>query len=283
MKTKLWILVFMLLIGGVMNGSCSKNDDHNDSPNENVLATFNKMFPGASQTSWEKENGYYVVDFYNAQFNAEAWFSEAGVWLLTETDLPLNALPSAVMNSFKTSAYYNWNTDDVYRIERMNVEDPTYIIEVELEEEQVKLVYDMDGNLLSEINDSDNTNTETPPVTLPDAIQSYIDSKYSGAKILYFDKERTTFEVDILFNNKQIELIFDNKTYAWIESNWEISLQEVPESVQKALSTSIYADYIIDEIMQIELVSGTVYEFELEHGHDEVTVTYHSDGTIVKR
>ena len=281
MKTKLGTLVAMLLVASVMVGSCSKNDDHKDTPNQNVLTAFNKMFPGASQTSWDKEDGYYVADFYNAQFNAEAWFNDAGSWFLTETEIPINAFPSSVMDSFKTSRYYNWEIEDTYKIERVNIEEATYIIEVEIENEEVKLVYDISGKLLSEINDSDNTNTGTPPVVVPEAIQSYIDSKYSGAKVLYFDRERTTFEVDILYNNKQIELLFNNETAAWIESNWEITLQEAPTAVQDAFNASKYADYIIEEIEAIERTSGMLFEFEVKKGNEEILITFNNDGTIV--
>ena len=281
MKAKLFVLTWMLLIGGVVIGSCSKNSDSRDLPNDLVLHTFNEMFPGASQISWDTDDNYYVADFYNAQFNAEAWFNSAGTWLLTETELMLNALPVAVIDNFKKSVYYDWEIDEVYKLDRAGVKDPTYIIEVELQEVDVKLVYNMDGALIREINDSDNTNTETPPVVLPEAIQSYINAKYSGATILYFDRERSTFEVDILYENKQIELIFDNKTYVWMESNRAILLSETPLTVQNAFKGSMYANYPIEEIEEVTRATGVVYEFELEDGKDDVLVVFNSAGVIV--
>lgn len=283
MKTKLFVLTLMLLIGGIVIGSCSKNDNDKDQPNALVLKSFNEMFPGSSQVSWDMDDGYYVADFYNAQHNTEAWFNSAGTWLLTETDLTLNTLPMAVIDNFKKSIYYDWETDDIEKIDRSGVKDAAYTIEVKLGETEMKLVYNAAGELIREINDSDNSNTETPPVVLPEAIQSYINTKYSGATVLYFDNERTVFEVDILYENKQIELLFDNKTYVWIETNREILLIETPLTVQNAFKGSIYANYTIEEIEKIERASGIVYEFELENGKDDILVVFNSAGEIVSK
>ena len=283
MKTKLFVLALMLLIGGVVVGSCSKNDDDKDQPNNLVLNSFNEMFPGASQVSWDMDDGYYVADFYNAQFNAEAWFNTAGSWLLTETELSLDALPAAVMDNFNKSIYYNWEIDEVSKIERAGIKEPTYTIEVQLGDTEMKLVYNMAGELISEINDSDNTNTGTPPVVIPEAVQSYINANYSGATILYFDNERNIFEVDILHQGNQIELLFDNKTYLWIESNREVILSETPLAVQNAFKESIYANKPIEEIEEITRASGVIYEFELKDGKHDIMVVFNSAGVIVAK
>ena len=203
--------------------------------------------------------------------------------VITETELSLNALPAAVMDNFNKSIYYNWEIDEVSKIERAGIKEPTYTIEVQLGDTEMKLVYNMAGELISEINDSDNTNTGTPPVVIPEAVQSYINANYSGATILYFDNERNVFEVDILHQGKQIELLFDNKTYLWIESNREVMLTETPLAVQNAFKESIYASKPIEEIEEITRASGVIYEFELKDGKHDIMVVFNSAGVIVAK
>ena len=44
----------------------------------------------------ENEAGYVKAEFYTGSYEAEAWFDPQGNWMLTETDLPYNALPQTV-------------------------------------------------------------------------------------------------------------------------------------------------------------------------------------------
>lgn len=276
MKVKLTILVLMV-IGLIVTG-CSK-DDNDHTPNMNVVSAFNARYPDARQVKWDTKAGYHIADFINGSSNAEAWYDDSGNWIATETELSLKTLPIAVQNSFGFSQYANWNIDDVSMLERDLAPEPVYIIEAEKGDVEVKLHYAKEGTLINIQYDDNNSGFQ--PVTIPQAIRNYINTNYSGAVILDYEKEKTGFEIDIYYSGMYIELQFD-LTDNWVSSSFDTTLHLLPQAVQDAFAASQYASYEIDAIKQVQKPAGTFYEFELEQANGvDLIITFNAQGEIV--
>lgn len=276
MKTKLTWLVFVLCSIFIWSG-CSKDDDY--TPNADVVNSFKNKYPDAKKISWKTKAGYHVVDFIDGTYEAEAWYDDSGNWIATETELPFNALPNAVKESFGFSRYNTWHVDETSRLEKEDAPEPLYIIEVENNDTEVALHYAKEGTLIREVIGKDKE--EFQPVTIPSDIRKYITDNYPGATILDYESESSGFEVDILHNYMYIEVLFDASN-RWVSSSWVTTLGLLPEVVSSAFNSSEYAGYEIDEIRQVEKPTGTFYEFELELNDNDITVTFDSAGGIVK-
>ena len=111
MKTKAFIMATLVCSSFVFM-SCDDDDDK-FTPESIVTKAFDTKYPDAQRVSWENEAGYVKAEFYTGSYEAEAWFDPQGNWMLTETDLPYNALPQTVKNSFEASLYAKWKIDDV--------------------------------------------------------------------------------------------------------------------------------------------------------------------------
>lgn len=73
------------ICGAVVQG-CDDNDDNLDVLDK-LQAAFSQKYPEASP-KWKTRSNYYIADFQNQNYAAEAWFTSDAVWLMTETDLP---------------------------------------------------------------------------------------------------------------------------------------------------------------------------------------------------
>lgn len=276
MKTKFSLLVFTLCCILIGTG-CSKDDDY--TPNQEVVNAFKSKYPDAKKVSWKIKAGYHVVDFVNGTYETEAWYDDSGNWIATETDIPLSAMPYAVRESFGYSRYSTWHVDETSQLEREDAPEPLYIIEVENNDMEVALHYAKEGTLVREIIGKDNG--EFQPITIPSEIRKFIADTYPGATILDYERESSGFEVDILHDYMYIEVLFDSDN-KWVSSSWATTLGLLPEVVSTAFNNSEYAGYEIDEIRQVEKPAGTFYEFELELNDNDMTVTFNSEGEIIK-
>lgn len=148
----------MLLSLGLTAGfvGCSDNDDDYDvNPSkvpQEVKTSFESMFPNARVVDWEKIVPWYVADFDDNTFDKDAWFTDGGVWVMTQTDYGsiTTFLPVEVQNAFQQSQYSSWIVDDVDMYER--VADTFYTIEVETAGPgDVTLFYSPDGSLINTV------------------------------------------------------------------------------------------------------------------------------------
>ena len=90
---------------------------------------FNARFPGAT-AKWETEVGNTLkAEFLQDGQEVESWFSADGIWLRTEVDLLLNALPKVVTTAVETH-YPGYSIDDADWIE---TKDSGSYYELELE------------------------------------------------------------------------------------------------------------------------------------------------------
>ena len=151
------------ICGAVVQG-CDDNDDNLDVLDK-LQAAFSQKYPEASP-KWKTRSNYYIADFQNQNYAAEAWFTSDAVWLMTETDLPHASLPEAVKNAFKNSEYGQWSLDDVDMLVREGME-PVYVLEVEQGPREMDLYYNAEGILIKVVEDSEDDSEDYLPIELP--------------------------------------------------------------------------------------------------------------------
>lgn len=260
---------------------CS-DDDNSVVPNEAVTKAFNEKYPSASQIRWENKNSYATADFVYNQQKCSAWFNQQGQWYMTETELDnIALLPETVRAAFSSSEYANWTTDDIDRLERLNVET-IYVIEVKKDNRETDLYYSADGILIKAIQDDYNDDYEDylpSPEILPAAISTFITTKYPSARIVEVEIKNGITEVDIIHEKRGKEVRF-NIENSWIDTHYNVSKNEIEQTVTEALSQSEYAGYYIDEIEKYETTSDHYYLFELERGNLEVTIKIDQNGNL---
>lgn len=265
-----------LVCGSFAFVSCDDDDDK-FAPESVVTKAFDSKYPDARQVSWENEAGYAKAEFHTGSYEAEAWFDPQGNWMLTETDLPYEALPQALKSSFEASQYAQWKVDDADMLERPDA-GTIYVLDVENGEQEVDLHYTEEGILIREAADSGDNNGHRPSVT-PSAIKELILKMYPGATILEVDTEAKGTEVDILHESTHKEVWLDTQNN-WLYTEWEIPSSQVPDIVMKAFKSSSYASYKIEEIHVIQKAEGLSYAFELEQGDQDVTIRFDEDGIL---
>lgn len=272
------LLFTALLVSGFAFASCDDDDD-NYTPDGKIQEAFINKYPNAQRVEWEKKYDHYVADFYLEGIEREAWINSQGEWVMTESDIRFNDLPTAIQTAFQESEYKAWKVDDVDLLERVEM-DPVYVIEVEQGKQEFDLYYAEDGTLIKAVEDTDNDD-EHRPTSIPEALKTVIDTRYPGAVILDMDTEKGIIEIDIRHENISKEVHFNSQN-EWLYTSWDVKRADVPATVLNTI-TQNYANYTIDDIDREERANGdNVYVFELEQGNKEIHVTVDTEGNIVE-
>lgn len=294
---KLNVGLFSVLLCGLLAFASCSNDDDNDKingnlPSEQAVKAFKKQFPGAKDVEWKNRDGYSVA-YFNlpakssaAQKNV-AWYETNGVCALSEIEIAsLNDLPAAVKEGYNATVYAKegWTIDDIDALTR-NGMALVYKIEVEKAgQPDHDLLFSVEGVLVADKIDNDNDNDENVPVTIPSAIQEFLDKNMSGAVIYDLDKEDGVWEVEVSFKNKEYELYF-NASFGFIRVEEEdFPEADLPEAVKTALN-AFTAAWEIDEITLVTYADKSVsYMIELENKatDEEKTLHYKPDGTLIQ-
>lgn len=103
MKLKMYFL--LLALGALGLQSCNDDDDHLSSVPTELKNAFTEKYPSVSNEKWETKGNYYIAEFRQQNYETSAWFTPNGIWQMTETDLPYQALPAAVKSAFESSEY----------------------------------------------------------------------------------------------------------------------------------------------------------------------------------
>lgn len=238
---------FMVLVMGLVSlGVMAGCDDDSKSVKvpAAVQAAFGEMFPAASHVEWEDKGGYMVADFRSAGTVMQAWFDAAGKWHMTTV----------------------------------------YVIEVEHAKQEFDLYYSEDGVLLREAADTDGNGDhgDMLPQELPKAVSDFIARKYPGARIIDAEREKGNTEVDIIFAGKALEVCFGTGG-AWLWTKTELRLSEIPDVVRRALQSSQYGTWEIDDADLYESPDRVWYAFDMEdqRSEREATVRILGDGTLL--
>lgn len=269
-------MVVLLGTGIVLTG-CNQKKQYR--PDTKIVNAFNSKYPKAERVEWEQKHDYYVAEYHDNNMESEAWFDQAGKWMMTETNMKYNQLPQAIRTHFEQSSYSNWKKDDVDKIERVGMQ-PVYIIEIEKEGQDTDLYYNANGQLVKTVNDvkrNDNYNY----LPIPAVLSNKIKEKYPDATIIESENKNRKTEIDILQNGKSKEVIFNGND--WEATSWEVRKSEVPSVVMEAFRKSEYGKYRIDDIYFYETTSENYYLFDLEQGDTDVHITIDLNGKIQKR
>ena len=275
MKTTLsLIIVFM----ATMIAAANTTYDKHRVPDPKIVKAFNAKYPDARHVEWETRYNYYIAEFNLGNIETEAWFTQEGVWQMTQSELSYNLLPEIIKTNFVTSEYATWKTEDVKKIERAGMET-IYILEIEKGEEEIDLYYTENGILLKRMSHS---MKEHLPDTLPQAVLTFIQQKYPQATIVEIDREKGMLEVEIFDSNIKKEVVF-NVQDQWQTTTWEVRKNSVPASVMNTLQKMGYKDYRIDDIYFQQRNNGSeVYIFELEKGNNEIKLTLNAaNGEVI--
>lgn len=257
MKLKNYLFLMLALAGGVMLQSCNDDDDDSISVSPEIRNAFSQKYPHANGAKWETKAGFYVADFRNNAYDASAWFTPAGVWKMTETDLPYNALPDAVKAAFESGEYASWRKDDVDMLEREGMET-VYVIEVESANHEYDLYYSEDGTLVKAVEDIDNEDDpHNPPAQLSATVETYIREHYQGARVIDIENERGMLEVEVVHDGCKKEILF-NSQEEWASTCWDVSFAMLPQEVKDVL-TAQYAGYRVDDAEFYEVAGGATY------------------------
>lgn len=92
-----------------------------------VKNAFQSMFPGVN-AEWEIERGRYKAEWEVKGIDYEAWFEADGTWLRTKQDVPVSALPAAVINYVQAN-YPGYYIDDADLVETPT--DKYYLLELD--------------------------------------------------------------------------------------------------------------------------------------------------------
>lgn len=283
MKTRSVFLSMLAIAGTFMATSCNDNDD-NWRPDQHIVNALENKYPGTSRVDWDREQNYYVADFRYENIEREAWFSEGGEWVMTESDITYEMLPQVVKTNFEASEYSSWKKEDIDMLERLNTET-LYILDLEQGEQEVDLYYNENGDLIKTITDSDNHSHM--PIQLTNKQQELINSRYPGASVVDVDKESRGTEIEIKHENIYKEVYFDNND-EWQHTTWDIYYRNntnngiTEEAVRTAIRNYENQGYQVDDVDMRENANGIVYLVEFEKAHEiDVIKTFDLEGNEI--
>ncbi|RIJ47666.1 hypothetical protein D1614_13885 [Maribellus luteus] len=265
-----------ILSAGLLAASCS-DDDNSVSVNAAVESTFEAKYPNVNKVDWDLKSTYYVAEFAMENSEMEAWFSQDGNWIYTETDLAYQQLPEVIRNSFEAGEYASWEIDDVDKVERPEGES-LFIMEVESGDKELDLYFTDEGELIK-VSDS-SLDDDYIPLPLSEAILSHLADKYPNAVVVESELEDGVFEILIKDGDTYREVEY-SENGTWIKTTTDVKQANVPEAVMTALANSEYAAYEIDDVEFVETADAEFYLFELEQNDTEVYLKISADGTII--
>lgn len=122
-----------------------------------VEATFNKMYPKATQVEWEQIGCYYAADFMMDNQEIDVWINDNGEWAMTTLDVEsLEKIPAPAAEAFMKSIMASMRLRDV-RIATFPNHPTVILLEVEgyNSDEEFQLFYSPEGKLLKTLNVSE--------------------------------------------------------------------------------------------------------------------------------
>jgi outer membrane biogenesis lipoprotein LolB len=109
------------------------------------------------------------------------------------------------------------------------------------------------------------TTKETAPTNVQDAFTQ----KFPDAKSVKWEKENDTeWEAEFKLNGEEYSANFATDGN-WKETEHEIKMADIPAAV-KATLDSQFSEYKVEEAEIAETAEGSVYEFELKKGKEEI-------------
>jgi len=286
---KKYLPFWTLLISGMLFFvSCS---DDNDGPNggngavpQAVLDAFQSQY-GQTRAEWSVKDGYAVAEFTGESGETTAWYAlDDARWGMTETEIPYSALPQAIQDAIKESAYADWTPDREVDVLDRNGSEKLYVIEMKNGGVEVDLYYTEEGILVNEYVDSDgkgNDYSNYLPQTPVASASDWIEQNFPGARIVDVDVERNGTEIEIIQNGMKHEIWFDSSS-TWVSTKTEYERYNIPEIVRTFVETN-YPNYHIDDVDHYETATDSYYCVEIERGDYEKKIYLNEQGEEIGR
>lgn len=285
MKSKLTILVMLLLGTGALI-ACSNNNDHLDDnspglPTAAAQAAFQAKYPSASAVEWEAAGIFQEAEFNLGNTEYEAWFTKDGVWLQTDYSMPYADIPVAVRNVISDRLNYpsiTWKPDDTAdALQRKNYPD-WYAVHLEDGESEIIVWSDADGYSVYDVI-ADYTGNE-----IPRAITTFIAQTHPGSYVIELQQVANgSFRANILHASEAKVMFFD-RTLGWLYTSWPVPLAEVPAVVTAVLNGAAYENFTVRSVSYQQYPSGDRYHFILQQKDSagpDTTLNVDTKGNII--
>lgn len=117
---------------------------------------------------------------------------------------------------------------------------------------------------------------------VPTKVKEAFAKKFPAVKKVKWEKESDTeWEGEFKMKGKEFSANF-LEDGTWQETEHEIKKKAIPANVKTTLDTE-FSGYKIEEAELSETQEGSVYEFELEMGEEELEVVIDTDGKVVSK
>ncbi|MBM6662544.1 PepSY-like domain-containing protein [Marseilla massiliensis] len=287
MKKWKWIgMAMACAVGMVAFTSCDDddNDDYARVPDA-VTAAFSHQYGNPGYVEWDSERGgYYVAEFRKDGRDHEAWYTQAGLWAMTEVDYgrSLADLPQAVQSGYAATAYAldAWTVDDIDEIQRPDYET-VYKIEVEKRgQADHDLYFDLGGTLYRDVEGSGSGSGNGGMIQqgMPAEVKAYVDSAFAGAAVVDFDiEDNGMIEVDLRHGGKSVEVLF-TAAYEWVMTKTDCS-RDVPAVVADAVRQALPGARI-DDCDYVQTATESYYLVDTDNPDRDLRVT--PDGQVTQ-
>lgn len=287
MKKWKWIgMAMACAVGMVAFTSCDDddNDDYARVPDA-VTAAFSHQYGNPGYVEWDSERGgYYVAEFRKDGRDHEAWYTQAGLWAMTEVDYgrSLADLPQAVQSGYAATAYAldAWTVDDIDEIQRPDYET-VYKIEVEKRgQADHDLYFDIGGTLYRDVESSGSGSGNGGMIQqgMPADVKAYVDSAFAGAAVVDFDiEDNGMIEVDLRHGGKSVEVLF-TAAYEWVMTKTDCS-RDVPAVVAEAVQQALPGARI-DDCDYVQTATESYYLVDTDNPDRDLRVT--PDGQVTQ-
>ena len=287
MKKWKWIgMAMACAVGMVAFTSCDDddNDDYARVPDA-VTAAFSHQYGNPGYVEWDSERGgYYVAEFRKDGRDHEAWYTQAGLWAMTEVDYgrSLADLPQAVQSGYAATAYAldAWTVDDIDEIQRPDYET-VYKIEVEKRgQADHDLYFDLGGTLYRDVEGSGSGSGNGGMIQqgMPAEVKAYVDSAFAGAAVVDFDiEDNGMIEVDLRHGGKRVEVLV-TAAYEWVMTKTDCS-RDVPAVVAEAVQQALPGARI-DDCDYVQTATESYYLVDTDNPDRDLRVT--PDGQVTQ-
>jgi hypothetical protein len=117
---------------------------------------------------------------------------------------------------------------------------------------------------------------------VPATVTAAFAKKFPGATGVKWGKENDKeWEGEFKMNGREYSANFDSEG-AWMETEYEITMKEVPTAVKATLDKES-AGYKIDESEVSESKDGKIYEFVLKKGKSGIELSIEPGGKLLKK
>ncbi len=117
---------------------------------------------------------------------------------------------------------------------------------------------------------------------VPAEVKAAFSQKFPEATKVKWDKENATeWEAEFILNGTEYSANF-NESGIWLETEYKISSQELPEAVLATLDIE-FGNYSIDVAEVTETTEGKVFELALKNGKQEMEISMDLDGKVLKK